>query len=127
MTATATIHRWDDVPLETLAVGISRRVTHADDLMVAQITIPQGRTVPAHRHANQQVTYMISGRLRFLFGDDQDDERIVGPGDILYIPGGLLHSATALEDVFELDVFNPPRADWIDGSDAYLRDTPVGR
>jgi quercetin dioxygenase-like cupin family protein len=89
--------------------------------MVAQITIPKGKIVPAHRHHNEQVTYMIEGRLRFLFGDEQSLERIVGPGEILYIPGGLLHSAEALDDVFELDVFNPPRADWIDGSDAYLR------
>lgn len=117
----AKVYAWDNVKSETMAVGIGRRFVHSDNLMIAQITFPEGAVVPAHRHDNEQVTYMISGRLRFLFGDDQAEEVIVGPGEVLFIPGGLLHSALALDEVFELDVFNPPRADWIDGSDAYLR------
>ena len=64
---------------------------------------------------------MVSGALRFLFGEAQDEEIVLRAGEVLIIPSDLLHSAEALEDTFELDVFNPPRKDWIDGSDAYLR------
>lgn len=115
------IWSWDNVKLEQMAGTISRRFVTSGQLMIAQVTIPKGNIVPAHRHHNEQVTYMISGALRFLFGEEQDEEVIVRPGEVLFIPGDLLHSAEALEDTFELDVFNPPRADWIDGTDAYLR------
>ena len=112
---------WEDVELERMAGTITRRFVTSSKLMIAQVTLPKGNIVPAHRHHNEQVTYMISGTLRFLFGEEQDEEVIVNAGEVLFIPGNLLHSAEALEDTFELDVFNPPRADWIDGTDAYLR------
>jgi len=117
----AIVKRWDEVQLDQMRQGITRRFVHSDQLMVAQIGFPAGAVVPAHRHHNEQVTYMVSGVLRFLFGDDQDQEVILRAGDVVFIPGGLLHSAVALEDTFELDIFSPPREDWIDGSDAYLR------
>ncbi len=112
---------WEDVELERMAGTITRRFVTSSKLMIAQVTLPKGNIVPAHRHHNEQVTYMISGTLRFLFGEEQDEEVIISAGEVLFIPGDLLHSAEALEDTFELDVFNPPRADWIDGTDAYLR------
>lgn len=115
------VWRWEDIELDQMAGGITRRFVTSDKLMIAQITLPNGSFVPAHRHANEQVTYMITGALRFLFGEEQDEEVVVRAGEVLFIPGDLLHSAEALEDTFEIDVFNPPRADWIDGSDAYLR------
>lgn len=117
----ARVWRWEDVKLEEMAGTINRRFVTSDKLMIAQITIPKGNLVPAHRHHNEQITYMISGSLRFLFGEEQDEEVILRAGEVLIIPSDLLHSAEALEDTFELDVFNPPREDWIDGSDAYLR------
>lgn len=115
------VWKWEDVELEQMPGTIKRRFVTSGKLMIAQITIPKGNIVPAHRHHNEQVTYMITGVLRFLFGEEQDEEVIVRAGQVLFIPGDLLHSAEALEDTFELDVFNPPRADWIDGTDAYLR------
>ncbi len=120
-TKKAKVWSWENVKLEQMVGTISRRFVTSDKLMIAQITLPKGNIVPAHRHHNEQVTYMITGALRFLFGEEQDEEVVVRAGEVLFIPGDLLHSAEALEDTFELDVFNPPRADWIDGSDAYLR------
>lgn len=117
----AKVWRWADVELEQMAGTITRRWVASDTLMVAQISLPKGNIVPAHRHHNEQVTYMITGALRFLFGEDQDEEVVVRAGEVLFIPSNALHSAEAIEDTFELDVFNPPREDWIDGSDAYLR------
>ncbi len=120
-TKKAKVWSWENVKLEQMVGTISRRFVTSGKLMIAQITLPKGNIVPAHRHHNEQVTYMITGALRFLFGEEQDEEVVVRAGEVLFIPGDLLHSAEALEDTFELDVFNPPRADWIDGSDAYLR------
>lgn len=113
--------RWDDMPLEKMRGGMSRRYVHSDRMMVAQVNFAKGDSVPAHRHDNEQYTYVLTGALRFLFGEAQEEEVVVGPGEIVFIPSGLLHSASADEDTFELDIFNPPRRDWIDGDDAYMR------
>jgi quercetin dioxygenase-like cupin family protein len=45
----------------------------------------------------------------------------VRAGEVLCIPPDVPHEALALEDTVDLDVFNPPRRDWIEGTDAYLR------
>ena len=113
--------RWADLPLEKMRGGMSRRYLHSDKVMVAQVNFAKGDSVPAHRHDNEQYTYVLSGALRFLFGEDQDEEVVVGAGEIVFIPSGLLHSASADEDTFELDIFDPPRRDWIEGDDAYMR------
>jgi len=119
--AKAVLTRWDDLPLEKMRGGMNRRYVHTDKMMVAQVNFAKGDSVPAHRHDNEQYTYVLTGALRFFFGEAQDDEVVVGPGEIVFIPSGLLHSASADEDTFELDIFNPPRRDWIDGDDAYMR------
>jgi quercetin dioxygenase-like cupin family protein len=74
-----------------------------------------------HSHHNEQLTYILEGRLRFLFGQEQDEEIIIGAGEVLVIPPHVPHSAEALEDTLDVDIFNPPREDWLDGSDSYLR------
>ena len=120
--ASARLTTWDDLPLQPMRGGITRRFVHTDEMMVAQVNFAAGDSVPAHRHDNEQYTYVISGALRFLFGEQQDEEVVVGPGQIVLIPSGLLHSASADADTFELDIFCPPRQDWIDGDDAYMRE-----
>jgi len=118
--ARARLTKWDDVPLQAMRGRITRRFVHSDKMMVAQVNFAKGDSVPAHRHDNEQYTYVISGALRFVFGEKQDEEIVVGAGEIVLIPSGLLHSASADEDTFELDIFCPPRRDWIEGDDAYL-------
>jgi quercetin dioxygenase-like cupin family protein len=114
-------YRWADVHEDKLIGSIRRRFVHSDGLMVAQITLAKGDVVPAHRHENEQVTYVLKGVLEFTLGDEQDKVIAVAAGEVIFIPGNVLHSARTLDDCFELDIFNPPRADWIDGSDLYLR------
>jgi len=120
--AKAVLSRWDDVRLDRMRGGMTRRFVHSEKMMIGQIHFDEGDSVPAHRHDNEQYTYVISGALRFLFGDDQQDELLVRAGEIVLIPSGMLHSAIAEEDTFELDIFCPPRRDWIDGDDAYMRE-----
>lgn len=118
----AVVTRWQDLPLQPMRGAITRRFVHSDRMMVAQVNFASGDSVPAHRHDNEQYTYVLTGALRFRFGERQDEEVVVGAGEIVLIPSGLLHSASADEDTFELDIFCPPRRDWIEGDDAYMRE-----
>lgn len=119
--ATATLHRWEDLPHEQLNDSIGRRLITGSNMMIAQIYLKKGGVVPMHSHHNEQITYVVDGALRFLLGENQDEEVIVRSGEVLTIPPNLPHSAEALEDTLDVDVFNPPRQDWLDGTDAYLR------
>ena len=92
------------------------------NVMLTQIFLKKGCIVPKHSHHNEQVTYVFEGSLRFLLGEDQEDEVIVRTGEVLVIPSNLPHSAEALEDTFDIDIFDPPRQDWLDGTDNYLRE-----
>jgi quercetin dioxygenase-like cupin family protein len=123
--AEAIKHVWNDIPLEQVSDTLSRKLVHADRLMLAQVFLEQGAIVPAHDHHNQQATYILEGCLRFWLGEHADhpgDEYVdVHAGEVLMIPGGVRHRAEALEWTLDLDVFTPPREDWLAGTDQYLR------
>jgi quercetin dioxygenase-like cupin family protein len=117
---------WDEIPLEHLSPLISRKLVYNDRLMLAQVFLKTGAVVPAHEHVNEQGTYILEGCLRFWLGEHADAPgdvyTDVGAGEVLMIPGGLRHRAVALADTLDLDVFTPPRQDWINKTDDYLRD-----
>jgi quercetin dioxygenase-like cupin family protein len=117
----ATHHRWDDLPREELNPKIGRRFITGDSMMIAHIYLDKGAIVPNHEHENEQLTYVLEGRLRFALGAAGDQVVDVAAGEVLLIPAHLPHSAEALEDTLDVDVFHPPRQDWLDGDDAYLR------
>jgi quercetin dioxygenase-like cupin family protein len=117
----AALHRWDDLPRERLNSHLDRRLITGSNMMIAHVYFKKGGEVPMHSHHNEQITYVLEGALKFLLGEDQDEEVIVRAGEVLTIPPHLPHSAVALEDTLDVDIFNPPREDWLDGSDAYLR------
>ena len=117
----ATHYRWEDLPREELNPLIGRRLISGDSMMIAHIYLAKGAIVPKHEHVNEQLTYVIEGRMRFSLGEDGSQLVEVGAGEVLHIPANLPHSAEALEDTLDVDVFHPPRQDWLDGTDAYLR------
>jgi quercetin dioxygenase-like cupin family protein len=119
--STATLYRWDDLPRENLNSHIDRRLVTGSNMMIAHVYFKKGGAVPLHSHHNEQLTYVLEGALRFLLGENEDREVIVRTGEVLTIPPHLPHSAVALEDTLDVDIFNPPRQDWLDGSDSYLR------
>ena len=121
--AEATFFRWTDIPLETLNDKISRKLITGERMMLAHIYLKKGAIVPKHHHENEQLTYILEGALRFRLGDDLGREVVVAAGEVLYIPSNVPHEAEALEDTLDVDVFNPPREDWLNKSDAYLRGT----
>ncbi len=113
---------WESIPREILTSDISRRLITGENMMIAHVYLDRGAVVPKHSHHNEQITYVLEGALKFLLGEDQATEIVVAAGEVLTIPPNLPHSAVALEDTLDVDVFNPPRQDWLDGTDAYLRD-----
>jgi quercetin dioxygenase-like cupin family protein len=121
----ATHHRWDEIPREELSPGIARRFVTGDRLMIAHVYLARGAIVPRHAHENEQLTYILEGRLRFWLGEDEGEIVDVAAGEVLHLPSNLPHKAEALEDTLDVDVFTPPRQDWLDGSDAYLRRPPA--
>ena len=119
--AEATHHRWDDLPREELSPEIGRRLITGDSMMIAHVYLKKGAVVPMHEHHNEQITYILEGALRFRLGEDGSQQVDVAAGEVLHIPAHLPHTAVALEDTLDVDIFSPPREDWLDGSDAYLR------
>jgi unsaturated pyranuronate lyase len=118
MSASPQLYNWDDVLLENVRDGISRRFIAGDREMLAQIYLKRGAIVPTHSHESEQLTYVLSGALKFTLGHR---DITVGPGQVLRIPSWMPHSAEALEETFELDLFSPIRQDWIDGTDDYFK------
>ena len=116
--------RWDDMAKERVTDHITRRVFTGDRMMIAHVYLDKGAIVPTHSHENEQLTYILDGSLRFWIGDpDQGTEEIVvRAGEVLYIPSNVPHKAEALEDTVDVDVFSPPRQDWLDKTDAYFHD-----
>ena len=114
-------HRWDDMPVEELNAGLGRRLITGDRVMLAHVYLTKGAEVPQHQHDNEQITYILEGALEFAFGADGEEVHTVRAGEAIVIPSNLPHRAVALEDTLDVDVFSPPRQDWLDGSDAYLR------
>jgi quercetin dioxygenase-like cupin family protein len=118
----ATHYRWDDVPMEELKPDLGRRLISTERMMLAQVYLAEGCVVPKHSHENEQLTYILEGVLRFWLGEDESEIVDVAAGEVLHIPSRLPHKALALETTLDVDLFCPPRQDWLDGSDSYLRD-----
>ena len=118
MTATAQLYKWNEMVLEHVTDTISRKYVGGDREMIAQIYLNRGAIVPTHSHESEQLTYVLTGALTFTL-DGRDIT--VRAGELLRIPSWVPHSAEALEDTFELDLFSPIRQDWIDGTDDYFR------
>lgn len=110
--------RWDEMETEQLKPGLTRAMAHTGQVTVARVFLAKGALVPEHSHPNEQVTVILGGALQFRFGEEII---VVRPGEVLLIPAHLPHEAIALEDTWDLDVFNPVREDWVNKTDAYLR------
>ena len=119
-----TWYRWADMEKEKVSDLLERRLITCERMMIAHVYLKKGAIVPKHSHENEQITYILEGALRFWIGEDGSDELIVSAGEVLTIPSNIPHKAEALEDTLDVDIFNPPRQDWLDKSDAYLRGAP---
>ena len=114
----AKLYRWADIVPEQLNPLLTRQFVSGQKAMLSRILLKQGCLVPEHQHENEQVSLVVSGALEFVVSGVT---QVVRAGEILVIPSGAPHSALALEDTENLDLFAPPRQDWIDKDDSYLR------
>jgi quercetin dioxygenase-like cupin family protein len=116
-----THHRWNQIPQETLKGTITRRLITGERMMIAHVYLKRGDDVPRHSHDNEQLTYILEGALRLWFGSNDEREITARAGEVVVIPSNVPHRALALEDTLDVDVFCPPRQDWLSGTDDYLR------
>ena len=120
-TQKVTWYRWDEMPKESVSPMLDRRLVTGERILLAHVYLRKGCIVPRHQHDNEQLTYILDGALRFWIGEDESEEVVVRAGEVLHIPSNVWHKAEALEDTLDVDVFSPPRQDWLDKTDAYLR------
>jgi quercetin dioxygenase-like cupin family protein len=116
--------RWDEVPSEQVNEWMQRRLITGDRIMISQIFLKKGGVVPMHHHENEQLTYVVEGAMKFRI---EGRELIVRAGEVLCIPSNVPHEAVVLEDTLDIDIFVPPRQDWLQGTDEYLRKAPPAR
>ena len=109
---------WHTIPLEDLNPLLQRQFVVGQGIMLARVLLKKGCIVPLHSHHNEQLTYIVEGALKFYI---DGKEITVHAGEVLCIPSKMPHKAEALEDTVDLDVFTPPREDWINKTDQYLR------
>jgi quercetin dioxygenase-like cupin family protein len=114
---------WVDIPRETVTDDIARRLFTGKRIMLAQVYLDKGAIVPWHSHENEQLTWVQEGSLRFWIGEEGSPDMknlVVAAGDVLYIPSNVPHKAEALEGTLDVDVFRPPREDWLKHTDSYF-------
>lgn len=111
-------HKWIDIPKEQLSETLARKIVTGERAMLAQVFLVKGAVVPEHHHESEQLSYILEGALRFTL---DGREIVVRAGEVLVIPSHAPHSAVALEDTLDLDIFSPIRQDWLDKTDDYLR------
>jgi len=116
-----THYSWEQMPKEQVSPMLERRLITGERLMLAHVYLKKGCIVPKHSHHNEQITYVLEGELKFWIGEDEGQVVHVKPGEVLHIPPHVLHKAEAIEDTLDVDIFDPPREDWLKKTDSYLR------
>lgn len=114
----ASLHRWSDIAFEQMNPLLTRQFVSGEKGMVARLLLAKGCIVPEHSHPNEQIAFVVSGLLEFRVGGEAI---LVRAGELLVLPPNVPHSAIALEDTEDIDFFAPPRQDWLDKTDTYLR------
>jgi len=109
---------WSSVEVEALNPLLGLHFVVGQNIMLARVLLKRGCIVPEHSHPNEQVTFIAEGALKFWI---DGKEIVVNSGEVLTIPPNMPHKAEALEDTVDFDVFNPPRADWMNKTNNYLR------
>ncbi len=93
-----------------MAPGVHRRtMATTDEAMLCEFFLEEGAVVPEHSHMNDQVGYVVFGRMEMTIGGEV---RVLQPGDSYAVPGGVKHSSRALIATLAIDAFSPPRSDY---------------
>ncbi len=103
-------HSWETLKKIQINEKISLRLVTGEKAMVARISLAKGAVVPRHQHESEQLSYIVEGALKF---EVEGREVTVHKGEVLLVPSNVPHGAVALEDTLNLEVFAPPRPDWL--------------
>lgn len=105
--------RFADLPREILFDGVlTRSAVRTDDAIVVFNWIQPGPMAPPHHdHPFDQLALILDGTAQF---DLDGAAHVVGPGELLYIPAGVPHTARVIGDVavLNVDLFAPAREDY---------------
>lgn len=112
---------WDEVPQEQVNPSMKRQIITGQKMMIARMNFKDGFLVPLHHHVHEQITQVVTGSMRFWFGEKKEQVMDLHAGDVVVIPSNVPHEALMIGEVVEIDSWSPPREDWLDGSDHYLR------
>ena len=108
-------HALKDLPEEKVTDKITRRVLIGEKEMIVWWSMQAGAHAAAHTHPHEQMFWVISGRMEFRLGTER---RMCNPGALGVIPAGVEHEAWFPEDTDVIDVFAPPREDFMPGAAA---------
>ena len=104
-------YKRDDSGYMTPAEGVRlKSLVHGEKTHLCEFRIEKGSRVPQHSHPHEQAGYLVSGRIKFIAGDEEFEAL---PGDSWCVPGDMEHSAEVLEDSVMVEVFSPVREDYL--------------
>lgn len=105
---------FDDMPSETIGEGIKRKWFHGEKGQMTIFNLEKGAHIPWHKHPNEQITYIMSGKVKIKTIIDGKETIVeVGAGEVIVFPENVPHEFWALEKSVDLDVHVPIRQDWL--------------
>ena len=119
--AATQLFRWETIPKERLNDLLERRMITGEHIMLTHLYMKKGAIVPMHQHKNEQLSYLVEGKIKFWVESEENPPITVQKGEVLHLPSNVPHGVEAVEDSLAIDIFSPPRQDWLDGTDDYLR------
>ena len=98
-------------PWIEIAPGIRRQtITTGETMYQMRARLDAGSRLPEHRHPQEQITHVISGRVRMIVAGVPCE---LSAGESLYLPSNTPHGAETIEEAFVIDTFSPPRDDYL--------------
>lgn len=108
----------NDHPEIELAPGARARTPYGERVMLSRLELDEGSVVPLHQHPHEQAGMLLEGEMELTIGDET---RLCRPGDMFIIPGGVLHRARTVKGpALVLDIFSPPREDYVELANRYI-------
>jgi len=98
-------------PVEMLPGVVRRTLCSADRMTICEFTLDKDAVVPLHTHEHEQAGYVVRGRVIFEIGGETRELRA---GDGYLIGSNVPHATTALEESVAIDIFSPPRTEYLD-------------
>jgi quercetin dioxygenase-like cupin family protein len=108
-----------ELPWEQINDRIERRVLAGRNGMIVWWKLKAGAYAAAHQHPHEQIVWILRGRMDFRMGNER--RSMIG-GDVAVIAGNVEHEGFFPEDTEVVDIFAPPREDFLSGdAPPYMR------